>query len=140
MKIDDDFVSAQLAKLEESKKNTSKSINYKPVKDEIQFEDFSKIDIRIGTITAAEKVEKADRLLALTVDLGFEVRTIVSGIAEHFSPMEVVGKQVQVLVNLAPRKMRGIESQGMILFAEDLEGKLHFVSPPTGMDNGSEVA
>lgn len=139
-KIDDDFVSAQLAKLEESKKNTSKSINYKPVKDEIQFEDFSKIDIRIGTITAAEKVEKADRLLALTVDLGFEVRTIVSGIAEHFSPEEVLGKQVQVLVNLAPRKMRGIESQGMILFAEDLEGKLHFVSPPAAMDNGSEVA
>lgn len=139
-KIDDEFVAAQLAKLEETKKNTSNTTKYKPVKDEIQFDDFSKIDIRIGTITAAEKVKKADRLLALTVDLGFEQRTIVSGIAEHFSPEEVVGKQVQVLVNLAPRKMRGINSQGMILFAEDLEGKLHFVSPPEGLANGSEVA
>ncbi len=137
-KIDDEFVQQQKDKLQQSKVNTESK--YMPVKEEIQFEDFSKMDIRVGTITAAEKVKKADRLLALEVDLGFEKRTIVSGIAEHFDVADVIGKQVQVLVNLAPRKMRGIESQGMILFAEDLEGKLHFVSPSDELDNGSGVS
>lgn len=136
-KIDDEFVAQQIEKLHQSKKTNKK---YAPVKDTIQFDDFAKLDIRLGTITAVEKIKKADRLLKLTVDLGFETRTIVSGIAEHFSPEEVIGKQVQVLVNLAPRNMRGVESQGMILFAENLEGKLIFVSPMVKTDNGTTVS
>ena len=109
------------------------------VKDTIQFDDFAKIDLKVGTILTAEKVEKADKLLKLSVDLGFEVRTIVSGIALHFKPEEIVGKQVVVVTNLAPRKMRGIESNGMILMAEDQEGKLHFVSPSSIIQAGAEV-
>jgi len=85
-------------------------------------------------------VEKADKLLKLTVDLGFETRTIVSGIALHFTPEEIVGKQITVVVNLAPRKMRGIESNGMILMAEDAAGKLHFINPEEGIDNGSSIS
>jgi methionyl-tRNA synthetase len=111
-----------------------------PVKDEIVFDDFSKIDLRVGTIMSAEKVEKADKLLKLSVDLGFETRTIVSGIALHFKPEEIVGKQVTVVVNLAPRKMRGIESQGMILMAEDASGKLHFVNPEEKINSGAGVS
>ena len=108
-------------------------------KSEIVYDDFGKIDLRIGTITAAEKVEKADKLLKLQVDLGFEVRTIVSGIAQHFTPESLVNKQVVVVANLAPRKMRGIESQGMILLAEQPDGKLIFVSPDTITQPGSTV-
>jgi methionyl-tRNA synthetase len=137
-KVDEDFIAIQKEKLQKTK--VEKSSKYMPVKEEIQFEDFAKIDLRVGTIIEAKKVEKADRLLELLVDLGFEQRTIISGIAEHYKPEDIVGKQVQVLVNLAPRKMRGIESQGMILFAEDLEGKLHFVSPQDNLDNGSGVS
>jgi methionyl-tRNA synthetase len=110
-----------------------------PSKETIQFDDFAKMDIRTGTILTAEKVEKSKKLLKLSVDLGFDTRTIVSGIAEHFMPEEVVGKQVIVLVNLAPRVMMGIESKGMILFAEDAEGKLGFVGPATGWANGMGV-
>ena len=111
-----------------------------PVKPEIQFDDFAKIELKVGTVLACEKVEKADKLLKLTVDLGFEQRTIVSGIAMHFQPEEVVGKQVTVVTNLAPRKMRGIESQGMILMAEDANGKLVFVSPVNTVAAGSGVS
>lgn len=111
-----------------------------PVKPEIVFDDFAKIDLKVGTILSAEKVEKADKLLKLEVDLGFEKRTIVSGIALHFEPSAIVGKQVVVVTNLAPRKMRGIESNGMILMAEDASGKLHFVSPDTIIDAGSGVS
>ena len=110
------------------------------LKSEIVFDDFAKIDLKVGTIVSAEKVEKADKLLKLSVDLGFETRTIVSGIALHFKPEEIVGKQVVVVVNLAPRKMRGIESNGMILMAEDKAGKLHFVNPTDNIDNGSGVS
>ena len=110
------------------------------IKSEIVFDDFAKIDLKIGTIVSAEKVEKADKLLKLEVDLGFEKRTIVSGIALHFQPEEIVGKQVTVVCNLAPRKMRGIESNGMILMAEDKSGKLHFVNPDTKIDEGSGVS
>ncbi len=110
------------------------------VKPTIVFEDFAKIDLKVGTITAAEKVEKADKLLKLEVDLGFEKRTIVSGIALHFEPAAIVGKQVVVVVNLAARKMRGIESNGMILMAEDAAGKLHFVSPENAIEGGSGVS
>ena len=110
------------------------------VKPTIVFEDFAKIDLKVGTILSAEKVEKADKLLKLEVDLGFEKRTIVSGIALHFEPAAIVGKQVVVVVNLAPRKMRGIESNGMILMAEDAAGKLHFVSPENAIEGGSGVS
>ena len=109
------------------------------VKPEIGFEDFVKIDLKVGTIVAAEKVAKADKLLKLEVDLGFETRTIVSGIALHFEPAAIVGKQVTVVTNLAPRKMRGIESNGMILMAEDADGKLKFVNPDEAVKNGSGV-
>jgi methionyl-tRNA synthetase len=109
------------------------------IKPEIQFDDFSKIDLKTGMILSATKVEKADKLLKLEIDLGFEKRTIVSGIALHFQPEEIIGKQVIVVANLAPRKMRGIESNGMILMAEDKEGKLHFVSPEEKINPGSSV-
>ncbi|MCO5229721.1 MAG: methionine--tRNA ligase [Chitinophagales bacterium] len=135
-KIDDAIVNYQIEKLEKSKSQSqSNDIAYVQVKNEISFDDFSKLDIRTGTIVEAEKVLKADKLLKLTVDLGFETRTIVSGIAEYFSTEEVIGKRVSVLVNLAPRKLKGIESNGMILMAEDNEGKLSFVQSeaPNGM-------
>lgn len=108
-------------------------------KSTIQFDDFAKIDLKVGTILSAEKVEKADKLLKLSVDMGTETRTIVSGIAMHFQPEEIINKQVVVVANLAPRKMRGIESNGMILMAEDAAGKLQFVSPNVVIDNGAEV-
>ena len=109
-------------------------------KSEIGFEDFAKIDLKVGTILSAEKVAKADKLLKLEVDLGIEVRTIVSGIALHFEPATIVGKQVTVVTNLAPRKMKGIESNGMILMAEDADGKLKFVNPDEAVNNGSGVS
>ena len=96
--------------------------------------------MKIGTIVTAKKVEKADKLLELSVDLGFETRTIVSGIAMHFQPEDIVGKQVTVVTNLAPRKMRGIESNGMILMAEDAQGKLHFVNPSETINPGAGVS
>jgi methionyl-tRNA synthetase len=116
------------------------AIAQQAAKPEIVFDDFSKIDLKIGTITAAEKVPKADKLLKLKIDLGFETRTIVSGIALHYQPEEIVGKQVVVVVNLAPRKMRGIESNGMILMAEDNQGKLHFVKPENQVNPGAGVS
>lgn len=109
------------------------------MKSEIVFDDFAKIDLRVGTIVTAEKVEKADKLLKLSVDLGFETRTIVSGIALHFKPEDIIGKQVVVVANLAPRKMRGIESNGMILMAENKDGKLHFVNPDSIINPGAPV-
>jgi methionyl-tRNA synthetase len=109
------------------------------IKPEIQYDDFAKLDLRIGTITAAEKVAKADKLLKLAVDLGSETRTIVSGIAQHFTPESLVQKQVIVVANLAPRKMRGIESQGMILTAEQPDGSLILVNPDAVTVNGSGV-
>ena len=145
-KIEDEQVAFQIEKLNKSKpqshaelvsasnnenlkqsRNTSGQVNV-AVKPEITYDDFSKLDIRTGKILAAEKVAKADKLLKLLVDVGFEERTIVSGIAEHFSPEEIIGKEVSVLVNLAPRKLKGIESNGMILMAEDANGKLYFVN------------
>ena len=109
------------------------------LKSEIVYDDFDKLDLRIGTILSAEKVQKADKLLKLEIDLGFEKRTIVSGIAQHFTPEELVSKQVIVVANLAPRKMRGIESQGMILTAEEPGGKLILVNPDSAAQNGSNV-
>jgi methionyl-tRNA synthetase len=145
-KIEDTEVTYQIEKLhkalETSKTNSEeeKAVPaYVPVKSEIVFDDFAKIDLRVGKILSAEKVEKADKLLKLEVLLGFETRTIVSGIALHFKPEEIVGKQVTVVVNLAPRKMRGIESNGMILMAEDASGKLHFINPEDAIGEGATV-
>jgi methionyl-tRNA synthetase len=135
---------AQLKKMETTPTTTSTSAPttsaIAAVKPEIVFDDFAKIDLRVGTIVAASKVEKADKLLQLSVDMGFETRTIVSGIAQHFEPEAIVGKQVTVVVNLAPRKMRGIESNGMILMAEDANGKLHFINPSDNINPGSGVS
>jgi methionyl-tRNA synthetase len=111
-----------------------------PLKAQIQYDDFAKLDLRSGKILSAEKVEKADKLLKLEIDLGFEKRIIVSGIASHFKAEEIVGKQVVVVANLASRKMRGIESNGMILMAEDKSGKLHFINPENDIDAGSSVS
>lgn len=110
-----------------------------PVKSDISFDDFAQLDIRIGTITAAERVPKTDKLLKLTIDTGIDVRTVVSGIAEFFEPEGIVGRQVSILVNLQPRKIRGIISQGMILMAEDADGRLDFVAPVTDFSPGSVV-
>jgi methionyl-tRNA synthetase len=110
------------------------------LKSEIVYDDFAKLDLRVGTVTACEKVEKADKLLKLSVDLGTETRTIVSGIALHYKAEEMLGKQVVVVVNLAPRKMKGIESQGMILTAEDKDGKLRLLKPEEAVNPGSSVS
>ena len=131
---------AAAAKTDTTVETPAEKIELTPVKPEIVFDDFAKIDLRVGTIVSAEKVEKADKLLKLSIDLGFETRTIVSGIALHFKPEEIVGKQVTVVVNLAPRKMRGIESNGMILMAEDEKGKLHFINSETTINPGSTVS
>ncbi len=135
-KIEDSLVDAEVEKL-----NANKPVepNFDAQKAETSFDDFMKMDIRLGTIIEAEKVEKADKLLKLLVDTGLDKRTIVSGIAEHYSPEEVIGKTVQVLMNLAPRKIRGIESQGMILMAENEEGKLSFVVPEKDFGAGGGV-
>jgi methionyl-tRNA synthetase len=106
----------------------------------IQYEDFSRLDLKVGTVTACEKVEKADKLLKLEIDLGFEKRTIVSGIAQHYNASEMPGKQVIVVTNLAPRKMKGIESQGMILTAEDKDGNLRLLRPEEMVAPGSPVS
>lgn len=157
-KIEDEEVKAQIEKLkagsvkpEEKKQETSnkeqetrnkereEKSQISNLKSQIIYDDFAKLDLRVGKIIAAEKVEKADKLLKLQIDLGFEIRTIVSGIALHFKPEEIINKQVVVVTNLAPRKMRGIESNGMILMAEDAKGKLHFVNPEDSVDAGSPV-
>jgi len=135
-KIEDSLVETEVAKLQNT--NAVES-NFEPQKETIDFEDFTKLDIRLGTILEAEKVEKADKLLKLLIDTGIDKRTVVSGIAEHYSPEEVIGKTVQILLNLAPRKIRGIESQGMILMAEDAEGKLSFMAPEKGFEAGGSV-
>ena len=110
------------------------------MKSEITYDDFAKLELRIGTILSAEKVQKADKLLKLEVDVGFEKRTIVSGIALHFKPEELVGRQVVVVANLAARKLKGIESNGMILSAEDQNGKLHLINPEEIINPGAGVS
>ena len=123
-----------------SKDGSKEDATATPAKPSIVYDDFAKLDLRVGTIVAAEKVEKADKLLKLLVEMGSEQRTIVSGIALHFRPEEIVGRQVVVVANLAPRKMRGIESNGMILMAEDKSGQLHFVNPDNKIEPGSGVS
>ena len=139
-KIEDDVIEDQIKKLENTKINNQKTNpNANPMKEQISFDDFTKIDLRTATILEAEKVEKADKLLKLKVDTGVDVRTVVSGIAESFSPEEIIGKQVMILLNLAPRKIRGIESQGMLLLTTKPDGKLSFVTPDEKVENGIEI-
>ncbi len=138
--IDDSVVEAQLEKLAAAKRAAQRTTT-KPLaepKPEIEYDDFAKLDLRIGTILEAQKVPKADKLLQFKVDTGLDVRTIVSGVAQFFAPEDLIGKQVPVLVNLKPRKIRGVESQGMILFPEDPEGNLKLMSPEE-IDPGSVV-
>ena len=141
-KIEDDVIQRQLDKLAATKaanEAAEVSQNIEPQKDTIQFDDFQKMDIRVSTILAAEKVAKTKKLLKLTIDTGIDKREIVSGIAEHFTPEELVGQQVLVLVNLAPRELKGILSNGMILMAEDASGKLRLLQPGEATHNGAVV-
>ncbi|WGF93613.1 methionine--tRNA ligase [Aequorivita marisscotiae] len=140
-KIEDEQIQAQLDKLQASKKmNAEANKKVTPQKETIQYDDFVKLDMRVGTIIEAEKMPKADKLLVLKVDTGIDVRTIVSGIAESFKAEDIIGKKVTVLVNLAPRKLRGVESEGMILMTEDAAGKLVFVNPDSdGVENGATI-
>ena len=141
-KIEDEHIQKQLDKLEASKKaNEAENTVVDPEKETVQFEDFTSMDLRVGTILEAEKMPKTKKLLVLKVDTGIDVRTIVSGIAESFKPEDIIGKQVTVLVNLAPRKLRGVESQGMILMTEDANGNLVFVNPDAaGIPNGKSIS
>jgi methionyl-tRNA synthetase len=140
-KVDDETVEKQVEKLNKRKEEKAATENpVKESKEDIVFEDFTKLDIRVGEIKAAEKIPKTKKLLKLTVDTGIDERTIVSGIAEHYDAEEVVGKKVSLLVNLAPRKIKGVESQGMILMAEGKGGELSFVSPEKGMEPGDVVS
>lgn len=140
-KIEDDAIAKQLERLEKTKQanqqeaQATAEVTVAPQKELISYDDFAKMDIRIGTILSAEKMPKADKLLILKVDTGIDQRTIVSGIAQSFNPEEIIGKRVTVLANLAPRKLRGVESQGMILMVENAEGKYRFIAP-----NGEEIA
>ncbi|KMQ61045.1 methionyl-tRNA synthetase [Chryseobacterium sp. BLS98] len=140
-KIEDSVIEAQIEKLEQTKQNNKKTNpNANPMKEEISFDDFAKIDLRTATILEAEKVEKADKLLKFKVDTGVDIRTVVSGVAESFTPEELIGKQVMILLNLAPRKIRGIESQGMFLLTTKPDGKLSFVTPDdSSVENGIEI-
>ncbi len=139
-KIEDDAIQAQVDKLLATKKtNELEEAMTNPAKSNIEYEDFAKLDIRIGTIIAAEKVAKTKKLLKLTIDTGLDKRTVVSGIAEYFEPEKIIGQQVSILINLAPKELRGIESQGMILMAENSDGTLEFVTTPYKTKEGSEV-
>ncbi|MFT4521573.1 MAG: methionyl-tRNA synthetase [Bacteroidia bacterium] len=142
-KIEDEEIENQLNTLkiqaESNVEKTPELPSFEPFKEEITFDDFSKLDLRVGTIIEAGKVPKADKLLQLLVDVGSEKRIILSGIAEHFNPEDLVGRQAVVVCNLAPRKMRGIESNGMLLMAENAAGKLVFTSPASLIEPGSVV-
>ena len=140
-KIEDKTIDAQLEKLQATKlANEQENKVVEPQKETVEFDDFTKLDIRIGTILEAEKVAKTKKLLKLKVDVGIDTRTIVSGIAESFSPQDIIGQQVSVLINLAPRKIRGVESQGMILMTDTPDGKLAFVAPEKAVKNGQAVS
>ena len=141
-KIDDSVIEAQLRKLADTKKaNMAREAGGRtePQKESISFDDFEKMDIRAATILEAEKIAKTKKLLKLVIDTGIDRRTIVSGIAEHYTPEELVGRQVLVLVNLEPRELRGVLSQGMILMAQDSSGKLVLLSPADRVDNGATI-
>lgn len=140
-KIEDDVIVTQVKKLEDKKRSVELgSTPAEPLKPEVVIDDFSKLDIRIGTVMAAERMPKSDKLLKLTVNSGLDTRTILSGIAKHYTPEDLVGKQVTFIANLAPRKMMGMESKGMILMAEDKDGKLRLVRPVDEVAPGSKVS
>jgi methionyl-tRNA synthetase len=139
-KIEDDVIEAQVQKLLNTKKaNELAQAKAAPAKPHIEYDDFGKMDIRVGTILEAEKVAKTKKLLKLLIDTGIDKRTVVSGIAEYYEPEALIGKQVSILVNLAPKNLKGIESQGMILCAENAVGSLSIVSPDQKVKNGAEV-
>ena len=138
-KIEDAEINAQVQKLHKSQDQTEESPSSTPQKTEIEFDDFTKMDIRVATILHAEKVANTTKLMKLTLDTGIDQRTVVSGIAEHYSPDQIIGKQICVLVNLKPRPLKGIESKGMVLMTENAEGKLIFVSPEISANNGAEI-
>ena len=139
-KIEDDVIQAQIDKLLATKKaNEEANYKAKPIRENIAFDDFLKLDIRVGTVLECTKVPKADKLLQFRIDDGLEKRTIVSGIAQHYKPEELVGKQVCFIANLAPRKLKGIVSEGMILSAENFDGKLAVITPEKEVKPGSEV-
>ena len=139
-KIEDSEIQQQLNKLEATRQiNESENKNIMPQKDTISFEDFTKLDMRVGTILEAEKMPKTKKLMVLKVDTGLDQRTIVSGIAESFTPEELIGKRVTVLVNLASRPLRGVESEGMILMTENKDGKLVFLNPDENQVNNGET-
>ena len=137
-KVEESVVQAQLEKLQASRAETETSVQ--PIKEEMTFDDFQKLDLRVGEVIACERVPKANKLLNLTIRTGLDERTVLSGIAEHFEPEQVVGRRVTVLVNLAPRTMRGIESQGMVLMAETADGGLRFVTPEEGTAAGDVIS
>jgi methionyl-tRNA synthetase len=140
-KMDDEVIARQLQKLHDKKRSVEPpTVDVPPLKPEITFDDFSKLDIRIGKVLAAEKMEKSNKLLKLTIDTGVDRRTILSGIAQHYTAEEMVGKQVTIIANLAPRKMMGVESQGMVLMAEDSDGKLKLLHPSGEVFSGSIVS
>ena len=139
-KIEDKVIEGQLQKLQDTKKaNELAGAVATPVKENIEFDDFGKMDIRVGTVIEAEKVAKTKKLLKLLIDTGIDKRTVVSGIAEYYKPEDLIGKQVSILVNLSPKKLRGIESQGMILCAENADGSLSIVAPDSKVKPGSEI-
>jgi methionyl-tRNA synthetase len=139
-KIEDNMIEVQIQKLLDTKKaNEMAAATAKPAKENIQFDDFGKMDIRAGTILEAEKVAKTKKLLKLKIDTGIDKRTVVSGIAEYYEPEDLIGKQVSILVNLEPKNLKGIVSQGMILCAENADGSLSIVTPDQKVKNGSEV-
>jgi methionyl-tRNA synthetase len=139
-KIEDEAILKQIDKLLAKKKaNEAAGAIITPGKDAITFDDFSRIDIRTATILEAEKVPKTTKLLKLKIDTGLDIRTIVSGIAEYYEPEAIIGKQISIVANLEPRKIKGIESQGMILMAEDNDGKLVMVTPSDKVSNGSMI-
>jgi methionyl-tRNA synthetase len=138
-KIEDAQIEHQIQKLMHTRKENQAKTPVNPPKDNIEYEDFAKLDMRVGTIIEAERVPKTKKLLKLKIDTGIDQRIVVSGIAEHYEPEKIIGQKVSILVNLAPKKLRGIESNGMILSAEDREGRLCFVAPDPNFENGSEI-
>jgi methionyl-tRNA synthetase len=144
-KIEDEMIQQQIEKLHQSKQNNKAQddaeapVNVAPQKAETSFDDFTKMDIRTGTIMEAERVPKTDKLLKLKINTGIDERTIVSGIAQYYAPEDIIGQKICMLVNLAPRKIKGIESQGMILMAENSKGELCFMTPTKDFNNGSMV-
>ena len=139
-KIEDETIQNQIDKLLKTKtENAANNAVTEPFKADVSFDDFAKLDFRTGTIIAAEKVAKTKKLLKLLIDTGLDKRTVVSGIAEYYKPEDIVGQQVVVVANLTPKNLKGIDSKGMILMAEDANGKLVFVSPATVTVNGATV-